>query len=355
MLALGPFFSAWCGPQRIVLTIEGDTVVDVSYRGGYNERDCEERLSQLPADQALHLVTRICGRDSHAHALAFCHALETLLEVRVVGRVAYLRSVVAEIERLASHLYALVNIFTTLGQHSYTTVLQELCESVRQAMLLVSGSRIIPDICVPGGLRRDLSVQQSNKLRVLLAKLNRQLSNMLERITGDATLSARTVDIGTLGKTAVEQFSLCGPLARASGVECDTRLQEPYAAYSHLSVSHVLEEGGDVYARLIVFILEAFDSVKLIDQALHDMPSGRWKTPLPEALPVGTASAAVESPHGTVRYTLESDGRRLTSVKIDAPWQIDRLLARALFVGAMVDDVVLIALSTDSCVACSEC
>jgi Ni,Fe-hydrogenase III large subunit len=276
------------------------------------------------------------------------------MELEVPERAAYLRCAIAEVERLASHLETLSALFDALGQQRYTTIVHEVQEDARQAMTLISGSRIIPDMCLPGGLRHNLGDQQREALLSLLATINYRLARLVDRITSDHVLLARTVDIGVLARSAAEQFGLCGPLARASGLSVDTRLDHGYAAYRALTVSHIMEENGDVHARLIVLLLEACDSAKLVEQALHDLPGKRWAGSLPKELPAGQASSAVESPHGMLSYRVESDGRRLTAVAINPPPQLDRLVARTLFVGARVDDVVLIARSIDTCLACAE-
>lgn len=354
-LAFGPFTAAWHGPQRLVLTIADDMVTDVAYRAGYNERGCAERMPRLPLEHALHLVSRVCAISSHAHTMAFCQALETLLEWEPSPRVARLRCALAEIERLAAHLATLTTLFEALGQNTTRTRLQRLTETSRHAMHSLSGARLIPDQCVPGGLRHNPTDQQRSEALTRLAQLREHLRRLLDQVTNDSALSARTVDIGTLARPAVEQFGLRGPLARASGVAFDTRLDEPYAAYPQFEGTRVVEENGDVYARLIVLLLEAFESIRLVEQALNDLPDGPWEGSLPREVPAGRASSSVESPHGMLRYTLESDGRRLTAVAIDPPHQLDRLLARALLAGTRFENVMLIVLSLAPHMACTEC
>jgi Ni,Fe-hydrogenase III large subunit len=353
-LASGPFENSWRAPQRLVFTITGETVTDVHYRFGYNERGCAERIPRLPLEQALHLVSRICGVCSHAHTLAFCQAIEELSQQRIPERAEYLRAALAELERLASHLETLSALFNALGQASYTHTLHELARNARDALATFSGKRITPDLCIPGGMRRDLDSTQQSELLLMLARMNRRLAPLLERITGDASLSARTVDVGVIASPAAHQFGLLGPMARASGLHTDVRLAQPYAAYGKLTLSEITEEGGDVYARLLVLLLESYESVKLVEQVLNNLPSGKWEGSIPKELPTGQASAFVEGPRGMLRYTIDSAGQRLNRVIIDTPRQLDRLLVRALFMGATLDNIMLIALSADTCLACAE-
>ncbi len=354
-LTLGPFVAHWRGPQRLVLKVEGEIITDVDYRAGYNERGCAERLTRLNLDQALHLVSRICSAASHAHSLAFCQALETLLGITVPERAAYLRCGVAELERVISHLTGLTALFDVLGLDRYTDMTRRLREGSQQAMYLLTGARIIPDVCLPGGLRADLDADQRSELLTVLAKLNRLIFRLIDQAIDHRALLSRTVNVGTLTPAGAAQFFVRGPLGRASGVTADLRIDQPYAAYQQLTVRRVVQEGGDVYARLVVLLLETLESVKLVEQVLEQLPGGEWHGALPQRLSAGRATAEVESPQGLLRYRLESDGRRLTNVSIDSPRPLDRLLARTLLVGAMVDNVMLIMGSTDMCVACAEC
>lgn len=353
-LTLGLFAHLWDGPQRLILQIEGERVIGADYRGGYNERNCAARLPNLSLDRALHLVSRIDGGAAHAHALAFCAALEALAACEVPARACYLRSVVAELERMQAHLRVLHAIFTLMGQQRRAQELAGLQAQTREALLILSGRPTLPDICLPGGIGRDLDEPRHSQLPGLLARINMRLYQLIDTTIDERSLLARTVDVGRLPRTAAEQFGLRGPLARASGLETDTRPDTPYAAYDRLNVRCVAQDGGDVYARLVVLLLETFESAKLAVQALEDLPTGPCQSHFPATLPEGTASAAVESPRGQISYRLESDGKRLTNVSLDLPRQLDRLLARTLLVDALLDDVGLILLSTGAAAACAE-
>lgn len=347
-LAIGPSAPYWPGPQRLVLTVAGETVRDVVYRPNEDERDYSSRLQRLEPEQVLDLMTRRRGGSMFAHALAFCQALEALLDTPPPQRAAYLRCAVAEIERLASHLSALHAVFSLLGQQRRTDVLHALRGQAHRALRLLTEPAELSTLCMPGGMRHNLDDERWSELLTLLNEMHRHLFELIDQTIDDPRLLARTVDVGTVARGAAEQFMLRGPLARAAGLEVDTRLDEPYAAYPRLNVRRIVQEGGDVHARLVLLLLEAFESIKLADQALQEMPAGSHTSAdaFPTAVPAGEARAAVESPRGLLRYRLAGDGYRLTDLAVDAPQQIDRLLARTLFVGAVLDNVVLIALST---------
>jgi ech hydrogenase subunit E len=353
-LALGPFHPAWRGPQRFVLRLSGEQIADIEYTDGFNERGCAERLPRLDLPQALHLVTRICGTCSFAHSLAFCQALEQLCGAAVSDRAAMLRCIAAELERIGSHVRAAATVLRMLGMEVWAAELDGPHELALQSLHTWSGARVIPDLCLVGGMRRDLSARDREELLVAMLKLNRNLYRLIDSLIDHRALLARTIDVGTLPRVAAEQFGVRGPLARASGIARDARADHPHAGYPKLAFKPITQDGGDVYARLILLLLEAYESVKLTEQALQDMPEGECLGELPVELPAGQGAGVAEGPRGMIRYALESDGRRLTRIRIDAPRQLDRLLVRTLLSGALIDNAVVIVASADSCTACAE-
>jgi hypothetical protein len=199
-----------------------------------------------------------------------------------------------------------------------------------------------------------LSAREREVVLIALPKLNRALYRIADRLIDHRPLLARTIEVGTLPREAAEQFGVRGPLARASGIARDARADHRYAGYPHLAFKPITQDGGDVYARLVLLLLEAYESVKLIEQALKDLADRHSQGELPEELPAGQGASAVEGPHGLIRYVVESDGRRITRVRIDTPRQLDRLLARTLLSDALIDNAVAIIASTDPCTACAE-
>ncbi|MCS6842628.1 MAG: NADH-quinone oxidoreductase subunit D [Roseiflexus sp.] len=353
-LALGPFHPAWLGPQRFILRVAGDRVIDVEYQSGFNERGCAERLLRLPLPDALHLVARICGECSFAHSLAFCQALERLCNRTVGARAALIRTAAAELERASAHLRAAGAVLYAIGMDRHGARLETLSCQFRDMLAQVTGGRIPPPVCVPGGLLRDLSSSDRNDLLALLPGICADLYRFIDRLIDQRLLMARTCEVGVLPRIAAEQYGVRGPMARASGIHCDVRADQPYAAYPMLAFQPIVQEGGDVHARLLMLLLEAYESVKLVEAALQRLPDEDPVAGLPEDLPHGQASGMVEGPRGAIRYTIESDGLRLTRIEIDTPRQCDRLLARTLLSRAQLDDVMAIIASIAVCVACAE-
>src|SRR5207249_285218 len=132
--------------------------------------------------QALHLVTRICGTCSFAHSLAFCTALEHLCSITVPERAAYERCIVAELERLISHLHASSKLFEALGMEQRAGSLMSLRESAIQMLKTFSNVRVIPDLCLPGGLRRDIAEHDREIFTAALPKLSHALYRFIDGV-----------------------------------------------------------------------------------------------------------------------------------------------------------------------------
>jgi Ni,Fe-hydrogenase III large subunit len=349
-LALAPTAPAWRGGQRLLLKIDGEVVADVDYRPTIDvSRPVVPPIEALPAIRAAGKRCDSCG---FAHALALCMAVESLAGLAPGERAGRLRVAAAELERVAAHLDALGALFDALGLTADAAGLAGLGGEARALLAALAGPAPA-EMLLPGGLSRDLGDDAQSALRQGLARLNRRLYQLADHMIDGRLLLARTVEVGAIGRDAALQFGLRGPLARAAGIAADLRLDAPYAAYAELPPAAVTQEGGDVYARLVVLLLEALESVKLVDRALVDLPAGDWRgSDAPELRP-GEGQGEVEAPRGGLIYRVGSDGRRLTSVlAVPAP-QIDRLLARALLGRARLDDAALITLSTAPCDGCA--
>ncbi len=354
-LALGPSHPAWRGPQRFVLTVNGERTTDIEFSTDHQMQGWAERLPRLAFSEALHRAARICTSSSIAHALALCSAIEQLCGLEVGQRAMALRGCAAELERLAAHLEAAQRVIWALGVEPVAETLANMAVAARQALAVLAGNPEAPDLLTPGGVLHDLTQADRNMLLTTLPKLNRVLYQTIERLIDSSPILRRTVDIGTLPRSAAEQFGVRGPLARASGIARDVRVDQPYGIYRELPVRAITQDGGDLYARLMVLLLEAYESLKLAEQMLRELPDADppQKHDLAEAGP-GIAQAEVEGPHGPLRYSIEGAGDRLKRVMIQTPRQLDRLMIRTLLSGALIDNTVAIIASADHCPYCAE-
>lgn len=340
--------------QHVVLSVDGERVVDCDYREDDERGSMVARLAGLAPEVALERLSEFCDDCAHAHRLAFCQAAEELAGVTVPARAAALRSLVGEFERIVSHLAAIERLLAALNLPRQTQQFANLRTDVEACLDQIGPGSIKQHFCILGGVAHTLDEETRSKLATRQSELATRLYDMIDKLIEQRALLAATAEVGTLTQEAAQAFMLRGPLARASNLQADTRVDAPYAFYDQLDLRVVSQEGGDVYARLMVLALESYESFKLIEQILANLPEGDWKVAFPETLPSGTVTARVEAPRGELVYSVTSNGRHIAAVQVDAPRQIDRLLARTFLIGALIDDIPLIMVSLDVCPSCNK-
>ncbi len=353
-LALGPFGTVWRGPQRINLHVEDERITEIELRDGYAARECAARLLRIDLRQTIPFVSRICGVHAHHHLLAWTLALEKIAGIEVPPRAQVLRLLVAEGERVASHLQAAVGVVELLGLELVHGALLKLHEAALQGLQMLTGHRFVHEFVLPGGVQHDLHSDEVRGLRALLDKQERELRQVIEGLIHKRGLTSRTGGIGTVSAALMEQLGVRGVFARAAGSNADIRRDAPYAGYDTWQPRLVQQRGGDVQSRLFAWLLESYESIRLEQRLLQELPEGLWRGDPLEYLAEGSATVEVEAPTGPLRYRLRSDGVRLTEVIIDGPQLGDRLLLRALLAGQAVEDGPLIIASVAPCVTCAE-
>ena len=180
------------------------------------------------------------------------------------------------------------------------------------------------------------------------------LYRLIDRTIRRRAFTRRVVGVGGLQQSAAANLGLAGPAGRASGIQRDLRVDAPYAAYAEVKPAQVTQTGGDTYARIMLLLLEAYDSLQVVLRLLEAVPEGDWSGDVLEAVPSGRAEVLVEAPAGPLRYALTSDGTRLTALTIEAIGPPDRLAWRALLAGQQVEDAAMIIASVGACTACAE-
>lgn len=354
LLPLGPFHPALRTPLRIALRVEGETIVEVGLRDGYNARDVADRVRRADPARSYELIARICGTHAFHHMLAWTLALEDLVGMSAPPRAQALRTVVAELERAASHLQNAAIVFELLGLDAPRRELCSLRELTLGSLLALTGSRLAARYPLPLGVASDIADEPRRREIGLLRRGADMLFQLTERTIRRRAFTRRVLGVGVLARSGVEELGMAGIAARAAGVAADVRVDRPYCLYGEWKSAPLTQPGGDVYARLLLLLLEAYESLRLVYGLLDELPAGQCIGEQVEILPPGSGEAEVEAPSFPLRYRVVSDGTRASELHIAARGAPTRLAWRAMLAGNLVDDATVIVASAATCCACIE-
>ena len=267
-IPIGPYHPALEEPYKINVTCEGENVRDVDIAIGFNFRAIELLAQRRNYLQDITLVERVCGICSNVHTMAYCMTAEAVAGIQIPARAGYIRVILAELERLHSHLLWSGVAAELIGYQTMFMEIFALRETVMDVLEAISGNRVNYAMNAIGGVNRDIT--NPDDILTAIRKIQQAIEKLVIPIfTTDATVKARTAGVGILTREEALIYGTVGPTARASGLEMDVRCDQPYAAYGDLDVKCIVEQAGDVQARVVVRALEMLESVRLIEKALH--------------------------------------------------------------------------------------
>lgn len=353
-IPIGPYHPLQEEPEHYLLEVKGEKVVGIDVQVGYNHRGIEKLAEDKTWDQITFLVERVCGICSTSHPLAYCRAGEDLLEIEIPDRAKYIRTLVAELERVHSHL-----LWAGLAGHfiGYDTVFQwawKYREPVLDILEKLTGNRNSYAMIKIGGVRRDIDQAIFPEIKKLLSDLKEKGEMLYGAVLDDPVIRARLEKVGVLTKEEAIQYGALGPTARASGYDIDCRRDFPYAAYDILDWKVIVKEAGDTLARMEVRLLEMLESIKLMEQCLDQIPGGDILEEVRE-IPPGEGIGHIEAPRGECFHYLRSDGgNRPVRHKIRAPTFMNFPIFNATCVGESIADATIILASVDPCYCCTE-
>jgi Ni,Fe-hydrogenase III large subunit len=307
---VGPVHAGIIEPGHFRFTASGETVARLEERFGYTHKGIEGLMSGAALERAAQLAGRVSGDSTVAYAFAFSKAAEAALEIVVPDRAAWLRALLAELERLANHfgdIGAICNDASFGLMHAHCSVLRE---SVLRAASEVFGHRLMRDIIVPGGVACDLRDRDKNIIRAMLDNLRLRFPPLVELYDKTASLQDRTFGTGVLKPALASQYAAGGYIGRASGRSFDARRNLAYPPYNTLRFDVPVLSEGDVNARLWIRVREVEQSLSLIDQILARLPEGPSRTPVKPLEEVREGMAMVEGFRGDILVWLRlRDGR----------------------------------------------
>ncbi|HET9654156.1 MAG TPA: nickel-dependent hydrogenase large subunit [Kineosporiaceae bacterium] len=355
VVPMGPFHPALEEPYKIEVTCDGERITDADISVGFNFRGVEWLAERKTYTQDLALLERICGICSNVHTMSFSRAVEQLAGIEVPERAQYIRVVVAETERLHSHLLWAGVAANLIGFETLFMTCFGLREQLMDVLEAISGNRVNYAMNRPGGVSRDIEDPRAvlAAVRNVREVVTRQL---IPVFTADRTVRARCSGVGVLTRADALAFGAVGPLARASGVAQDIRRSHPYEAYDRLEFDVPVREEGDVFARIVVRALEIVESCRIIEQAVEAMPEGDiMGDPFMDDVPAGEACVRIEGPRGELLYYVVSDESVTPArVRVRTPTFANMPTAKAMVIGQSLSDLGLIQASIDPCYSCTD-
>jgi Ni,Fe-hydrogenase III large subunit len=353
-IPIGPYHLALEEPYKIEVECEGETVIDASLKVGFNFRGIEWLAQRKNITQAIALLERVCGICSHVHSMTFCMALEQIGGIEVPERAQYVRVVVAELERVHSHLLWAGVAAELIGFQTLFMQLFRLRERVMDALEAISGNRVNYSMNRIGGVNRDVTCPEF--VREAIGEVREVVSQMLiPLVTTDRTIIARCRGVGVLSRSDALAYGAVGPVARASGIGSDLRHDNPYLTYGFLDFAVPKHTEGDVLARVVVRAREILESCSMVLQCLNRMPAGPLHTGDVYFVPPGETVMRTEAPRGELFYYVASDGSDTPArVKIRTPSFANIPTVAAMVKGNDLADVPLIQAAVDPCYSCTD-
>jgi Ni,Fe-hydrogenase III large subunit len=277
-IPVGPVHAGIIEPGHFRFSVVGETVIDLKIRLYFTHKGTEKLFEGRAPTEGVELAERISGDTTIGHSLAYCQALEKLAGTEAPKRAQYLRVVLLEMERLYNH----VADFGMIANDTGFPVAHSHCFRIRERLLRLNkklaGNRLLRGGIVPGGAGHDLpnDLDLPAELDAILA----DFKEIVEISLGNTILMDRLQGAGTLDRKTALDHGVLGYIARASGIDVDARRDHLFGAYRELKFNVPVFNSGDVYARTMVRVEEAHESVNLIKRALAQMPPGPLTTPL---------------------------------------------------------------------------
>ena len=353
-ITIGPYHPFLLEPEQFDLQVEDGKITDVKITLGYVHRGIEQLIASKTYRQGVFLVERICGICSNAHTLAYCQTVEKILDIEVPDRAKYIRTIVAELERLHSHYLWLALLAHALDESEYFLRSIKDREIVEQLLEWISGNRVNYAVNTIGGVRRDLIPEPISAIKKSFDKLKALSNFLVEAIDKKGILGSKIAGLGIVSGEEAIKLGAVGPTLRGSGIESDIRKEDAYAAYPNASFNVITEQDGDARARSMVRVRETLESINIIEQLLDGLPSGPITCELKESQ-VKEAIGRVEAPRGELFYHVRANGTNIPErVKVRTPTFANVYFLTKALKDEKPENVRPIIESIDPCFACTD-
>ena len=354
-IPIGPQHPALKEPASFVVTLNGEKIIEMDVRLGYNHRGIEKACEQRTYVQDVYLIERVCGICSHSHTNNFVRAVEEIAGVEAPKRGKYIRSIVGELERIHSHLLWLGVAGHEIGFDTLLMYSWRDREAVMDLLAALSGNRVQYSMNALGGSRRDLTPEQCAQILATVDLLEERTKYYQQVAVEETTLIQRLAKVAYLSHDDVVRLGTLGPTGRASGLDRDTRRDDSYEAYGDVTFKVVTDTHGDVYGRTLVRVGELFESYSIIRQLVKNLPDGPHKVKFPRRIQAGEAVTRYEAPRGEdIHYVKANGSDKPERVRVRAPTLANMQSVPQMLKNQNLADTTITVAAIDPCVSCTD-
>jgi|TARA_B110000116_G_scaffold118078_1_gene102397 NADH-quinone oxidoreductase subunit D len=355
VLNMGPQHPSTHGVLRLKIHTDGEVVSKIEPIIGYLHRCFEKHCENLSYEQIVPFTDRCDYLASMHMDHAYSIAVEKLLNIELPERVEYIRVIIAELQRIASHLVAIGTFGLDVGAITPFTWTIRDRERVLDLFEALCGARLLYNYIWPGGVSHDLSPKFIQRTQEFLDYFETQIFEYNELLTGNKIFIERTADVGVMPAEVAVNFGVTGPSLRGSGVAYDLRKTQPYSIYDKFEFDVPVGEGtmgtvGDSWDRYWVRMLEMEESIKIIRQAMASLPNGDVHAAMPKKIrpAKGDVYSRYESARGDVGIYIQSNGKNVPlRLKMRSPAFCNLSVLGEIGEGWMISDVITILGSLD--------
>jgi NADH-quinone oxidoreductase subunit D len=354
-IPMGPQHPALKEPACFTISLNGEKLVDLDLRLGYNHRGIEKVAESRTYVQNVYLLERVCGICSHSHATCYSQCVEEIAGLEIPRRARYIRSLIGELERIHSHLLWLGVAGHEIGFDTLLMYSWRDREAVMDLLALLTGNRVQYSINIIGGVKHDIDEEKKTAILNAVKILEERTKYYIEVASEETTLIARLSNVGRISLDDVKQMGVLGPTGRASGLEYDIRRDDPYLAYDEIPVNVVTDTHCDVYGRTLVRVGELMESYRLIREILQNLPDGPIAVKAPRKIPVGEAVNRYEAPRGEdVHYVRGNGTEKPERVRVRTPTMVNLQAVPKMLEGDNLADVAITVAAIDPCFSCTD-
>ncbi len=355
LVPLGPQHPALIEPENFILKVDNERVVEAQVNIGYIHRGIEKLVESRTYIQNIYLIERVCGICSGVHTVTYTKCVELAAGIHAPRRAEYIRTVILELERIHSHMLWLGIFAYEMGQDTLFQYIFRDRERVLERLEEISGNRINYGMSTIGGVRRDITETQAERLFATTKFIRDRMNYYYDVFSGDDSIVSRTENVGRIERSVAERMAT-GPNLRACGFKADLR-KLGYCAYDEVGVHPVIMRKCDVMSVALVRIREIEESCRIIEDCLKKMPSGSLKDKPRVFFRLDNVEQVfrTEAPRGELFYYIKGDtSDKPHRVKIRTPTFTNIQLLPYMLKDECLADVPVIIASIDPCFSCCE-